>query len=113
MVLTLLVLLTSTACVGPNKLKRGLDKKLNENYVKRPLLAQLMFPVNLLANHLAVAGDLLIINPTYWWPDVIRGEGTPYNYTNPEMPAEASAAAEAGCHEKAAEKRKNADSLPE
>jgi len=82
-VATLLVSLVG--CVGPNKLKRGLDQKLNQSYVDSPLVAQLMFPLNLLRNHLAVAGDLLIINPTYWWSDVFRGQGTPFEYTNPEV----------------------------
>ncbi len=83
-----------SGCVGPNKLKRGLDQHLNESYVKRPALSQLLFPVNLVANHLAVLGDLLFINPTYWWKDVFRGEGTPYHYTNPEMPGETPASEE-------------------
>ena len=42
-------------------------------------------------DHLAVLGDLLIINPTYWWSDVFRGEGTPFEYTSPEVPQKAPA----------------------
>ncbi len=85
------VLLCVPGCVGPNKLKRGLDEHLNQSYVKRPLVSELLFPINLIANHLAVAGDLLIFNPTYWWRDVLRGQGTPYYYTNPEVPEETPA----------------------
>ncbi len=82
--LAVLMLLSalSVGCVGPNKLKRGLDQAANRRYHESPLLSQALFPVSLLMNHIAVLGDLLIINPTYWWKDVLRGEGTIYTYEN-------------------------------
>ena len=83
-VLTILLVALTTGCVGPNKLKRGLDQAANRRYHESPLLAQLLFPFSLLMNHIAITGDLLIINPTYWWKDVLRGEGTIYTYENIE-----------------------------
>ncbi len=70
-------------CVGPNHLKRTLDAHLNESYVRNPLLSELLLPVNLVANHIAALTDLLVVNPTYWWRDALRGEGTPHIYRQP------------------------------
>lgn len=80
LLLVLLPALALTSCVGPNKLKRGLDEHLNQRYHANPLLSQLLFPVSFLANHIAALEDLLVLNPTYWWSDVLRGEGTLYRY---------------------------------
>lgn len=77
--LFLVVLLVSNlGCVGPNRLKRGLDRKLQASYVEHPLRAQLLFPVSFSLNHLAGVTDLLVLNPLYWWRDVFRGRGTSF-----------------------------------
>ncbi len=83
-VLCLGVLVVAVGCVGPNKMKRGLDQAANRRYHKSPLMSQALFPVSLLLNHIAVLGDMLIINPTYWWSDVFRGEGTLHYYEDVE-----------------------------
>ncbi|MEM7167698.1 MAG: hypothetical protein AAF581_19760 [Planctomycetota bacterium] len=72
------LLVVQVGCVGPNKLKRSLDRALKKGYVEHPLRAQLLFPVNLVFNHVAALTDLLILNPLYWWPDVFRGRGTSF-----------------------------------
>lgn len=84
--LTLFVLASTLGCVGPNKLKRRLDHHLNQSYVNSPVLAQLLFPLNLAGNHIAILGDLLFLNPKYFWTDVFRGQGTPYMYEQVEVP---------------------------
>ena len=88
--LTLFLLASTVGCVGPNKLKRGMDHRLNQSYVNSPVRAQLMFPLNLLLNHIAILGDLLILNPQYFWSDVFRGQGTPYVYEQIEAPPAAA-----------------------
>ena len=86
-------------CVGPNKLKRSLDRHLQESYVKHPLRSQLLWPVNLLANHIAAFTDLLILNPLHFWPDVFRGRGTSFD----EAVGETESAEEGAVEEEAAE----------
>ncbi len=85
--LTLFLLGATVGCVGPNKLKRRLDHHLNQSYVNSPVWAQLLFPLNLVFNHIAILGDLLILNPKYFWTDVFGGQGTPYMYEQVEVPA--------------------------
>lgn len=83
-----LVLITLTACVGPSKLRRGLDEQQNQFYVDNPLLAEAVIPITAVAMLVATAVDLAVVNPVFFWKDVMAGQGTPYYFRNPKVPME-------------------------
>ncbi|MGE3166124.1 MAG: hypothetical protein AB7O52_14550 [Planctomycetota bacterium] len=78
--------LTASACAGPSKLSRGLDQGYNQLYVNSPLVSELCLPFILVGGAGALVGDLLFVNPVYWWKDAIEGVGTPYYYRPPVVP---------------------------
>ncbi|MEM7164946.1 MAG: hypothetical protein AAF581_05740 [Planctomycetota bacterium] len=77
------VVTTAGGCVGPSKLRRGLDEHCNQLYVDNPLLAQCLSPLMLVGEGAAATADALFVNPVFWWKDALEGEGTPYYYRNP------------------------------
>lgn len=88
LVACLLVLaFTISGCAGPHKLGRGLDQSYNQMYVNSPLISELCLPFILIGGAGALVGDLIFVNPVYWWKDAIEGVGTPYYYRPPVVPA--------------------------
>lgn len=77
----------ASGCVGPSKLRRGLDEYCNQMYVDNPLLAQCVSPLVVVGEAVASVADATFVNPVYWWKDAMEGEGTPYYYRNPTIPA--------------------------
>ena len=79
----LLALISTSACVGPSHLRRGVDEYYNRSYVERPITTQIAFPLIQVVSVAAQATDMVFINPWYFWGDASRGYGTPYYFRNP------------------------------
>jgi LysM repeat protein len=63
-----------------------LDLRLNQLYVDSPTLAEVLLPVTLAGQVLAVTSDACFVNPWYFWSDVRVGRGTAYFYSDPVTP---------------------------
>lgn len=73
---------------GPKRLTRTWDDWTNQKYTENAyvhgMLLQDILPVYPLVGFVMAVGDLLIVNPYYFWAkDVWDGNGTGYNHTNP------------------------------
>ena len=88
MVFLVLAVMTLSACVGPSKMRRGLDEHQNQLYIENPLLAQALIPITAVGMLVATGADLVLVNPVFFWKDVLKGQGTPYYFRNPTVPVE-------------------------
>lgn len=81
----IVVVALGAGCVGPSRLSRGLDEKVNQMYVDNPGLTGLLSPFILIGVGGCWLIDYCILNPFSFWGDVGRKQGTPYYYTNPRV----------------------------
>lgn len=70
---------------GPKRLARSFDGWVNDQYsqdsIVHGLLLQDILPVYPFVSFVATIGDVLIVNPYYFWSkDVWEGTGTAYTY---------------------------------
>jgi len=79
-----------TSCnSGPRRLSRTWDTYVNQQYsedsVVHGLVLQDLVPVYTLVGWVAYIGDVLVVNPYYFWSkDIWEGTGTAYTYTQVE-----------------------------
>lgn len=82
--ITLAAAATLMSCsAGPKQLQRSVDDWDRELYVEDPLLDGILhvIPVIPLIDFVATVGDVLIVNPWYFWSeDVWDEEGTNFNH---------------------------------
>ncbi|WP_419185843.1 DUF3332 family protein [Rohdeia mirabilis] len=82
--------LALTGCnSGPKQLTRTWDTWVNEKYSDNAyihgLVLQDLLPVYPIVGFFAAIGDIIVLNPYYFWTeDVWDGKGTAYTYDNAE-----------------------------
>jgi len=86
----LLAAITLSGCAsGPRQLTRSWDDWVNQKYTQNAwvhgALLQDIIPVYTVVGFLATVGDVLILNPYYFWSkDAWDNKGTGYDHVNPE-----------------------------
>ncbi|MBN1420019.1 MAG: LysM peptidoglycan-binding domain-containing protein [Planctomycetes bacterium] len=81
----LIAVALGAGCVGPSRLSRGLDEKVNQMYVDNPGLTGLLSPFILIGVGGCWLIDYGLLNPFSFWGDVGNKQGTPYYYENPQV----------------------------
>lgn len=88
---TLLLLVVAAAAVscsaGPKQLQRSVDDWDREMYVEKPLVNGILhvIPVIPLVDFVAMIGDVLIVNPYFFWSeDVWDEKGTNFEHSTVE-----------------------------
>ncbi|MEX1024379.1 MAG: DUF3332 family protein [Planctomycetota bacterium] len=79
-----------TSCIaGPKRLSRSWDVYVNQKYVDdawiHGALLQNIIPVYPIVGGVAALGDVLVLNPYYFWSrDAWERNGTGFDYIDPE-----------------------------